>query len=162
MLGKACCTIAVGIVDNLGYLLGNEPVRKKLRLSKAYMVTERDILEAVAAAMTVSAHGGDGNGNGHAQPKGVLAQTFVARNHFLTGLATVVPINHPDCRAFWRRDARQGVYCNVNSAGVRVRARHGVQRRAKAATRKSAGRRGRATRGRDGQDAGARDREEAV
>ncbi len=113
-LGKPCCAVAIGPVEDVGYVAANDALLKWMRSVWPYSLTERDVNDAMATAMTTAARGGNGYDDDNQQDEGPRGQarSFVARSQFLTGLASRTALDDPDNRAEWRRDARMAAYYN--------------------------------------------------
>lgn len=104
-LGLSAFTIDIGAVQDVGYVSQNEDVRQ--RLSFAHSLTEKELLEAVSAAIIFSPRT-------DLSPKG--SHTFTHMNTIQIGLNTTVPLSDPNCRAGWKKDHRMAAYHNISKS----------------------------------------------
>jgi NAD(P)-dependent dehydrogenase (short-subunit alcohol dehydrogenase family) len=106
-LGLAASVIDIGAVQEVGYVSQDEALRQ--RMSYAHSITERELLEAVSAAIVFS-------------PRNPVETSgdakFTHKNTIAIGLNTTVPLSSPDCRAIWKKDSRMAVYHNSSKSSA--------------------------------------------
>ncbi len=86
-LGKPCCSVALGPIGDMDDVAASNPAGSS--------IMEQDVMDAMAAAVTV-ARGGEGE--------------TVARNQFITGLATRTPPSDSGSQVAWHRDMQMALY----------------------------------------------------
>ncbi|POR37432.1 Polyketide synthase [Tolypocladium paradoxum] len=106
-LGLPACSIEIGAVEEVGYMAEHESVMQKLKAAGGSdgTVSERELLEAVGAAMTtMSSASGD-----KSRP--------TPSNNFCLGFRSSVPLSNPENRSLWRKDVRMAVFHNSGATG---------------------------------------------
>ncbi|KAH8648631.1 hypothetical protein BX600DRAFT_389283 [Xylariales sp. PMI_506] len=111
-LGLCCTAIDIGPMEGAGYLAENEDLLRKMQATGWRAVQERELFEALSAAMLLGTinHGGDGE-----KRKSNKSDVFVDTNKFLLGVSPIVPLSHPESSARLRKDIRMAVYHNAGS-----------------------------------------------
>jgi NADP-dependent 3-hydroxy acid dehydrogenase YdfG len=105
-LGLSAAALDIGAVRDVGYLSRDEALMKKMQMASGYGITEREILEAVGAAMSFS--------KADKTYRNTLESEFVSRNVIVLGLGTDTSLDSPENRIIWRKDRRMAVYHNLS------------------------------------------------
>ncbi|KND94632.1 Lovastatin diketide synthase LovF [Tolypocladium ophioglossoides CBS 100239] len=101
-LGLPACSIEIGAVEQIGYAAEHESVMKKLKATSGSdgTVSERELLEALGAAMTsMSSASRD-----RSRP--------TPSNNFCLGFRPSVPLGNPENRSLWKKDVRMADFHN--------------------------------------------------
>ncbi|KAG6037958.1 Type I Iterative PKS [Claviceps citrina] len=108
--GLPASVIDIGAVHDIGYLTHKEGLMKKMNTAGFNGVSEQQLLDAVLAAILAS-------GNNSRTAPTSQADNFLLehKSGFVLGLASTLPLHHPENRALWRRDRRMAAYHNVDS-----------------------------------------------
>ncbi|KAJ5675621.1 polyketide synthase [Penicillium macrosclerotiorum] len=105
-LGLPACSIEIGAVEEVGYMAEHDTLMQKLKGSGASdgTVSERELLEAMAAAMTSMSK----------PPREKLAN--ISSNNFSLGFRSNIPLSSPSNRSLWKKDVRLAVFHNIGEA----------------------------------------------
>ena len=110
--GLAASVIDVGVMADVGFVARDARLLERLGKMVMRPVRERELLDAVALAKERSG-----------LPRAVSATrggtvSYENPSQILLGLVTAAPISSPQNPVIWRRDARMGIYFNLDrSAG---------------------------------------------
>ncbi|ETS84328.1 hypothetical protein PFICI_02353 [Pestalotiopsis fici W106-1] len=99
--GLPCTSIAIGAMDEVGYLTRNEELFRKMKGTGWRPVREAELLNALRVAM---------------QPRAAQTQTENDSRNFMIGIKPTVPLSNPGSSARQRRDIRMSVYHNAPAA----------------------------------------------
>lgn len=103
-LGQPASSVAIGVVEDAGYLTENPELMERIRALRAYTLREQDLLDALQMAMT-KCMALPPTAAGYCNP----AQTVI-------GLRSPQLLSDPSNRTIWRRDARMSRYRNLEAA----------------------------------------------
>ncbi|KAI0104834.1 KR domain-containing protein [Nemania sp. FL0031] len=108
-LGLTASVIDIGAVEGVGIISQTRGLLSKMKSTGFKSVSEQELLDAIAVAVSVTASETTTNSENH---------LWANRKGFVVGLGSEVPINSPANRSVWRRDRRMAVYHNmVEAAG---------------------------------------------
>ncbi|KAL8335898.1 hypothetical protein RB598_009873 [Gaeumannomyces tritici] len=93
--GLPASSVDIGAVDDVGVVAENEAIRRAMKTTGAYMVSEAELLEALEASMLLREGGAATGAN------------------FVLGLASTTPLTSPNNRSLWRKDRRMAAYRNM-------------------------------------------------
>ncbi|PWY91664.1 polyketide synthase [Aspergillus sclerotioniger CBS 115572] len=104
--GLAASVIDIGVMGEVGFVSQNRTLLDRLEKSGMHVLTEQDLLDAMALAVARSAPGLSPT------PPGAYCNA----SQILLGVNTTVPISSPANRVAWKRDMRLSIYRNINGA----------------------------------------------
>lgn len=108
-MGLAASSLAIGAIEDVGYVAENPEIFEKVRSTAGYMMGQRELLESIELMLKRSAPGS-------VQPKEVGATArYVEPSQTSIGVRSLLPITSPSNRVVWRRDPRMLVYRNVEA-----------------------------------------------
>lgn len=100
VLNLPAAVIDLGAVAEIGYMKENFADQEMYRLSGNHYIYEQAFLDSIHWAIRkCDSRHADGDG----------------RNHIVIGLRSKMPLSDPQNRIPWKRDARVGIYYNLNS-----------------------------------------------
>jgi NAD(P)-dependent dehydrogenase (short-subunit alcohol dehydrogenase family) len=115
-LGRRIASVDIGAIEDIGVISNNEGLRRAMKATGAYMIKETELLDAIWAAMSLcstASESSEGNASNLIRQNGL--PTITARNNFVLGLASTVPLNSSKSRALWKKDLRMAAYRNIST-----------------------------------------------
>ncbi|KAI1776601.1 fatty acid synthase S-acetyltransferase [Hypoxylon cercidicola] len=103
-LGLAASVVDIGAVEDIGFISQHHGLMNKMKSTGFKGVTEQELLDAMAVAMTPQPTKKIESGNSQ----------FVDSNTFVLGLGSSIPLSSPNNRAVWRKDRRMAAYHNAS------------------------------------------------
>lgn len=110
-LGLAASVVDIGAVEDVGFISQQAGLMNKMKASGFKGVTEQELLDAMAVAMSARPQAAKAKAaNG--------ASRFVDSNTFVLGLGSTIPLNSAANRAVWKKDRRMAAYHNAATGGA--------------------------------------------
>lgn len=108
-LSLPASVIDIGAVEDVGYIAQSEGLLRKMKAAGAYGIREQELLDALMLAMIPPSESKSKSNN--------PGFGFIARNDFVLGLCSTIPLSNAANRAIWKKDRRMAAYHNsVNTA----------------------------------------------
>lgn len=98
-LGLPASTVNIGVIEDVGYVSGNQAVLDSLRSTAQYLINESELLDSIELMLQRST----------ARP----SAGHVQKSQIGIGLRSILPITSSKNRTIWRRDPRMLVYRNL-------------------------------------------------
>ncbi|KAH9986166.1 KR domain-containing protein [Xylariaceae sp. FL0662B] len=105
--GLVASVIDIGVMGEVGFVSRNQDVLERLGRIGMHILQEPNLLEAVSLAVNRSSPAAAQS------TSGLGSTTYINPSQVLLGLNTTIPISSPLNRVAWRRDARMGIYHNL-------------------------------------------------
>lgn len=102
-LGLAASAVDIGAVEDIGYITQSPGLMNKMKSKGFKGVTEQELLDAMALAMSPCLSSSSSSTNNRA---------FARKSTFVLGLGSTMPLSSPGNSAIWRRDRRMAIYHN--------------------------------------------------
>lgn len=122
--GLACSTLAIGIMEDVGFLARETHLLEALRATSLHLLHEQDLLDSLELMLGPRAlHddevGGGGSMNMNQKDEddkyAALTQGYVCPGHIILGLRSKLPLLSPMNRTGWKKNPRLLVYRNIES-----------------------------------------------
>lgn len=105
-MGLAASSIDIGAVADMGYAARDDALLQRLIKNGYSGVTEREMIDAITAAITYPATEASVNTMG--------GEAYVHHNTFATGFGSTISLSSPESRAWWKKDSRMAVWHNIS------------------------------------------------
>lgn len=105
-VGLAASVIDLGVMDDVGFVAESDNLVDYFKFLSANILTEEDMLEAVALAIARSSPSSEVK----------AAHTYSNPSEFSVGVHSSLPLSDPNNHIIWKRDRRFSVYRTLESA----------------------------------------------
>ena len=106
-LGLAASVLAIGPVDDVGYVSRNQSTRETLLASLETLLTEQNLLDTLQLAISRSST------NPASKTQTNSLDGYYNPSHIVHALESRVPIMDPQSTSMWKRDPRMAIYRNI-------------------------------------------------
>lgn len=105
-LGHPASVLAIGCMEDVGYISQNPSVLENFRASAVHMLREQDLLDSLQLVISRSS-------TPPLIPCPSTKTGFVNKSQVAIGLRSTMPLSDPSNRNIWKRDPRMAVYRNA-------------------------------------------------
>ena len=111
--GLPAAVLSICPVDDIGFVSQNPVVKRKLKSEGLYFLLERDLLDYVELAISMSS----APARPLTSPQHTIS-SWSSPSNIIMGLRSEVHLDDPSCQTSWRRDRRMGMYHNVRNDAI--------------------------------------------
>lgn len=107
--GLPASVLDIGVMTDIGYLVGNESLQESLIAQDNHILKEADLIDALQLSISSNMPAENSVVDGIKNP-----------SHLVLGMRSRRPLSDQACRAVWRHDRRMGIYHNTSSSSASI------------------------------------------